>query len=377
MQGTPHVGFPVVRAAGPPTERGRQYGTQARLAIEASIAGYEKVFAHYAGWDWATVRAHASRFSGVIGEFSPASLAEMRGIADGAGLELADILALNTRSEIMFAARNQGRLTAAPLHECTSFAVLPERSATLGMLAGQNWDWLLHAGRTALVLEVTRTDAPSFLTVVEAGLLAKVGVNEAGVGLCTNTLISDGDEGRLGVPYHLLLRAALDSGSGEEAAAAVTQVERASSANYLIVDSAGFAADIESAPVRDGAGARRILPSDGRITHANHFVSAGLTGEDLYLRRKPHSLSRLRNVTSSLDAVGTPVSVDELKVALADHRDLPASVCQHPDVRVHPRERTATLAGVIMEVDTGTMHIAAGQPCQNPWQTMRIGRAAG
>jgi isopenicillin-N N-acyltransferase-like protein len=245
------------------------------------------------------------------------------------------------------------------------------------MLVGQNWDWLLHAGRTALLLQVTRTDAPSFLTVVEAGLLAKVGVNEAGVGLCTNTLISDGDEGRLGVPYHVLLRAALDSESGEQAAAAVTHVDRASSANYLIVDRAGFAADIESAPLSEGGGARRILPTDGKITHTNHFVSTGLTGADVYLRRKPHSLSRLRNVTSSLDSVGATVSVDELKLALADHRDLPASVCQHPDVRVHPQERTATLAGVIMEVDTGTMHVAAGQPCQNPWQTMQIGKVGG
>ena len=373
MEGTQGSGFPVVRVAGPPVERGRQYGSGARAAILASIAGYEQTFAHYAGWDWPAVRRHASRFAGVIEAFSPSSFAEMRGIAEGAGVELADILALNTRSEIMFAARDRGSQGLAPPDECTSFAVLGPRSQTGAALAGQNWDWLLHAGRTALILEVLRSDAPSFLTVVEAGLLAKVGVNEAGVGLCTNTLISDGDEGRIGVPYHVLLRAALDSESGEQAAATVSEVHRASSANYLIVDAGGFAADIESAPLTSDS-AQRLLPAGSVLTHANHFVCPGLTGTDMYLRRKPHSLSRLRNVSASIDAIGPRASIDGLKLALADHSDRPASVCQHPDPGTHPAERTATLAGIVMEVDTGTIHVAAGRPCENPWSTVALGR---
>lgn len=371
MDGTQGSGFPVLRVAGPPVERGRQYGSGARAAILASIAGYERTFAHYAGWDWPTVRRHATRFAGVIEAFSPASFAEIHGIAEGAGVELADILALNTRSEIMFAARDRGGL--APPDECTSFAVLGPRSQTGETLAGQNWDWLLQAGRTVLILEVLRSDAPSFLTVVEAGLLAKVGVNEAGVGLCTNTLISDGDEGRLGVPYHVLLRAALDSESGEQAATAVSDVQRASSANYLIVDARGFAADIESAPLAADS-TQRLLPTGSVLTHANHFVCPGLTGTDMYLHRKPHSLSRLRNVSASIDAIGPRASVDGLKLALADHNDRPASVCQHPDPTTHPAERTATLAAVVMEVDTATIHVAAGRPCENPWSTVALGR---
>jgi hypothetical protein len=41
----------------------------------------------------------------------------------------------------------------------------------------------LHAARTLVVLEVRQPDGPNFVTVVEAGLLAKTGMNAAGLGL--------------------------------------------------------------------------------------------------------------------------------------------------------------------------------------------------
>nr|WP_063818014.1 C45 family peptidase [Herbidospora sakaeratensis] len=356
--------FPVVRVAGPPAERGRRYGALARTRIHRSIAAYQRVFEHYAGWDWATVRAHAAQYRDVVGDFAPASLTEMRGIAEGAGLDVDEILALNTRSEIMFHAGSR----EMP-HECTSLTLLPDRSATGTTLIAQNWDWLLHSMDTAMLLEVTRDDGPSFVTLVEAGLLAKVGMNDAGVGLCTNTLISDGDEGRIGVPYHVLLRAALDSESGAAAAETIAGAERALSANYLLADDTGFAADLETAP-RPG-GVRILTPEDGQITHANHFRSADLTGEDLYARRKPHTFTRLRNVTESLGERPS-LSVDDLKKVLADHQDSPSSVCQHPDENVHERERTATIAGVIMDVSGRTMHLAAGRPCVARWETRTL-----
>ena len=34
-------------------------------------------------------------------------------------------------------------------------------------------------------------DGPDFVTVVEAGLLAKTGMNSSGIGLATNALVTD------------------------------------------------------------------------------------------------------------------------------------------------------------------------------------------
>ncbi|MDX6229838.1 MAG: isopenicillin-N N-acyltransferase like protein, partial [Frankiales bacterium] len=257
----------------------------------------------------------------------------------------------------------------ALLGECTSFAVAPRRMADGRVVAGQNWDWLEHAGDNVIVLEVHRDDGPDFATIVEAGQLAKVGLNSAGVGLCTNTLISDGDEGREGVPYQVLLRSVLDSGSAADAAATVRAASRANSANYLIVDDTGFMVDLETAPFEGGF---RTLPEDdGILTHANHFLCDGLTSTDRYLERKPHSLNRFANLRSSLHD-SDDLTLDRLRTALADHRQSPQSVCQHADSAVLAEERTCTLAGILLDVGERRMHYTSGSPCTQDWEQIAL-----
>ena len=356
--------FPVIVTSGSPAVRGFQYGEQARPRIRAAILGYERVFRHYAGWEWSTVRRHASSFERWVAEFSPDSLAEIDGIARGAGVERADIMALNTRSEIMFAARN-----AATPAECTSFAVLPQTPDAGPLLAGQNWDWLEFATTIAVVLVAHRATAPDFVTVAEAGTLAKVGLNETGLTLCTNTLISDGDEGRPGVPYHVLLRSVLDAPDLDTAVDVICSADRACSANYLLSDGVARAVDLETAPTTDGW--RRIEPSNGAITHSNHFLTDGLTGEDRYLKAKPHSLDRLDSIRRRLDSEATR-TVADLKAVLADHESSPSSVCQHARAEVHPVERTLTVAGVVLDPSTTTMHYTCGQPCTAGWNEVGL-----
>jgi isopenicillin-N N-acyltransferase like protein len=96
---------PRIRVAGTPCERGRRYGAQARAQVHLSVQAYRRVFAHYAGWHWPAVRRAAAAFEAPIAAFRPAYLDEMRGIAEGSGLDLADVLAINTRTEVMYAAK--------------------------------------------------------------------------------------------------------------------------------------------------------------------------------------------------------------------------------------------------------------------------------
>src|SRR5690348_2164818 len=168
----------------------------------------------------------------------------MRGIADGAGVPFDAIPVPNCRSALMFAAaRKQG---GTPPGECTSFAVTPDATHEGHMLLGQNWDWVPFAREVCVLLVVDRDDEPSFATIVEAGMLAKVGMNDAGLGLCTNTLVSERDANRPGVPYHVMLRALLEAGSVEDAGRILGSVERALSANYLVADRAGEAVNFET-----------------------------------------------------------------------------------------------------------------------------------
>ena len=313
MTSTPPVNetgaIPRVRVEGTSYERGRQYGAQARDRVRLSVQAYQRVFAHYAGWDWAEVRRAATRFEAPISGFRPGYLEEMRGIADGAGLDLADVLAINVRTEVMYAAEARHaplasrapqppvpqRSAKQPPAECSAFAVVPAPGQARPTLIGQNWDWLLHSAQTLVILEARQDDGPDFVTVVEAGLLAKTGLNSAGLGLVTNALVTEADTGTAGLPYHVLLRALLDCSAVTEALKVLQAGPRSSSANYLIAHQSGAALDIEAAP-GDFTRLYPLLPDHGVLLHTNHFLSPGLHPADLSLWSMPSSAVRLQRL---------------------------------------------------------------------------------
>ena len=116
MTSTQHV-----RVEGTSYQRGRQYGRQAAARVRLSVQAYQQAFAHFAGWDWATVRREAARFEAPVGTFRPAYLEEMRGIADGAGLDLTDVLAINvrTRGDVLGQGPPRGSPSGARRHRGT------------------------------------------------------------------------------------------------------------------------------------------------------------------------------------------------------------------------------------------------------------------
>jgi isopenicillin-N N-acyltransferase-like protein len=365
--------FPTVQVSGSPRERGRQYGESARDRVRRSIDAYRDVFAHYAGWDWPKVTAEALRYVEPVGAFDERYVEEMHGLAEGAGVPFDDVIAINTRSEIMFAAKaraadGQARLPA----ECTSFAVLPEASANGHTLIGQNWDWLPYSFDTCMVVESQQDDGPDYVTVVEAGLLAKTGMNSSGIGLCANALVSDADRGVPGVPFHVLLRGILDAENLSDALSVLQRGLRSSSANYLIGHRDGIAVDVEGAP-GDFSRLFLLFPDAGVLTHTNHFVSPSFDGRDVSLWVMPDSAFRLERMRSQVAAAGNTLSVETFQEALADHANHPSGVCCHPDPRDAPPDQGATVASVIMDLDARRMWLADGQPCSHPYRTIDYG----
>ena len=263
------------------------------------MAAYDEVFAHAAGWDPARVRAEAEGFRAPIAAHGATYLEELQGIAEGAAVGELDVLAINLRTEIIWAASARDAARPALPLECTAFAALPGRTGGRTLI-GQTWDWLVHAAETTVVLEARQDDGPDYVTVVEAGLLAKAGMNSAGVALATNALVSAADRGAPGVPYHVLLRSILDAETVSDGLGALSRGARASSANYLLADADGVALDVEAAP---GDHAELFLgyPEDDLVLHANHFQNPGFGGRDVSLIAMPDSpfrMARLRGLTA-------------------------------------------------------------------------------
>jgi isopenicillin-N N-acyltransferase like protein len=362
------VTFPHVRVEGSARERGHSYGEQARDRVQRSVEAYREVFGAYAGWNWQTVTDHARAYEAPIERFEPAYLEEIRGIAEGAAMDPADILAINVRTEVMFAAKARQAASGRQVGECSAFAVTPARSDDGHTLIGQNWDWLLHSADTVVVLEVEQEGRPDFVTVVEAGLLAKTGMNSSGIGLATNALVSEADRGIPGIPYHVALRGILDAETISDAFAVLQRGARSSSANYLIAHSDGLAVNIEAAP-GDLGQLFLTFPTDGALLHTNHFTTGRLSGADVGLWVMPDSPFRLHRLAEQV-APKRKLSLDDFHSALADHANHPSGICCHPDPRWDPLEQGETVASVLMDLDARRMWIADGRPCTTPYREL-------
>lgn len=361
-----------VRIEGGARDRGRQYGHTARAMVVHSIEVYREFFQHFAGWDWDKVRSVASRFRPAIADLDHRYLDEIAGIAEGAEVHEDDVLAINVRTEVLSTARARAAMNAVnAAHECSAFGILPSRTSNGHTLMAQNWDFFTHAAESTIVLEVHQDDGPDFVTVVEAGLLAKVGMNSSGVAVLTNALVTEADCGDIGVPYHILLRAILDSETVSEALGVLLSRRRTSSANFILGHADGSIIDFEAAS-GDYTQVFVLYPDHGLVLHTNHFASPTFSGRDVSLWSLPHSpfrLERLREVLS----VETFLSVQSAKDALCDHVNYPMSICCHPDVRVTEIEQGGTLASIIMDLNDRRMWVADGNPCGSEYVELDYG----
>ncbi|MCJ7710652.1 MAG: C45 family peptidase, partial [Chloroflexi bacterium] len=241
-----------------------------------------------------------------------------------------------------------------------------------GTLIGQNWDWKPHMTDTVVVLEAEQDEGPSYVTVVEAGLLAKTGMNEAGIGLVTNALISDEDRGDPGLPYHLILRAILDASNLPEALDAVTHHPRASAANYLVASREGMAVNVEAAP-GDHSRVWLSWPDPDTLVHANHYVcETGL--KDVMRWYAPDSPFRHQRASALLDGARGRVDVEMLQALMRDHVNHPAGVCAHPDPSLPELEQDMSVLSVIYDLEARTIWLADGLPCEHEFR--RIDYAA-
>lgn len=370
--------FPEITVSGSAYERGRQYGVQAKDRIRASLAAYAHVYRVEADLDWSASVREARRYLSAVDDFAPELVEEMSGIAAGAGIERDDVLAMNVRTEIMFSARvltaRSPLAAAAPsaapsaLSECTAIAAVTPSGR---VVAGQNWDWAPFALDTCVVLRSDPDDGPRFVTVVEAGLLAKFGVNEAGLALMTNALACSEDVGAAGVPYHVLLRAMIGCDSTQAALDRLGGAERASSANYLLVDKGGHAVDVEGRP-GDRTTLHHLHPdADGHLSHTNHFVAPDFAALDYTDMVESTSRTRFGRVNETTAGIGPDAGLEEFVPALTDHANAPDSVCRHVDASLDPDDQSVTAAAMLVDLTEPRVLVAEGPPCLTGFEEVR------
>jgi len=224
------------------------------------------------------VAGFAAEARAAIEAFDPRYTEELDAIARGAELEPWEITCLNARTEILVALRGRRPTTAdaaekkeeeaSPITistECTSLA-----DREVGVLA-QNWDWDEFLEEQLVIAEIVKTtDSTSLVTVTEPGMLAKTGLSSAGVGTALNVLGLQPE--KMGVPVHVLLRAALDASSFDDAVRKLVGAPRGTSSHIYLCSSKQEAAMVEFA-----GDVVEVIPQTDRVgVHTNHYV--GLNG---------------------------------------------------------------------------------------------------
>ena len=355
---------PLISIEGEPFERGRQYGVKAKKPIIRNLKIYRTLFRRHAKLTWGDILKLAGDVIPFIEEYDEDIMEEIRGISSGAGVTVRDIIALNSRYDIL-----PSSTVLKALGGCTSFAATGEATSSGHLLMGQNWDFRFIFKESCVLLHVRQTDGkPDILTHVEAGLVGHRGINSTGLGLCVNALFSRDDAPlRPGTPLiSVVSRGILNSKSLDEALNAVDRAERVVSINFLVGRAGEGALDFEVTPGRISV----LRPHSGLIAHANNFLSEEFASSDLAPKISPSSPARYSRAMEIMLSECGKIGVKTLKRLTRDHSNHPYEICRHPDLEADEYERAGTVKAIIMDLDEGKLWVSDGPPCMNEYRTL-------
>jgi len=352
--------LPVVDVSGTPAEMGASYGAQARDQIRANVEAYLERFDKAVGLSRAAVIAQGALFRATSRQHFPRLALMLDTMAGEAGLDPELIYAINARSELLYGNPTCG--SPGEVGECTSIGVLDTHTVNGHTLLAQNWDWHPEQRPYTLLLITRDERGHEVAALTEAGMLAKAGLNSAGVGVCVNLIGSDRDGRPGGVPYHVLLRSVLEADSVSWASRNVLRAPRSASINLLIGQShndGGELLDLELCPGDAGW----LHPQEGILVHANHF-EAPVPVYDTIKDWGGSSLFRSARARRLLLAREGKLSLDEILGVLKDHYGVPLAICRHVDVRDSPADQSVTIWTVLMDLDERSIQLISGPPCE-------------
>lgn len=340
--------YPEVVVSGGPRELGRQIGE----ALRETIREFAAIALDRVNLSMKVSRENALRHAEECvvraTDYSADMVEELRGIAEATGLSLAEVMLLQIR--------NQLKPDAAG--GCTSISLA--RVEGVGRVAAQNWDNDPLLDRFTVVLTRRPTGKPAFTTLTQAGLIAYIGVSETGIGVCLNSLPAPSR--RDGVPHYFTVREMFEGRSLDDAVRAVERAERAIPANILLTTPEG-PADLE-VTIDEVC----VLRDAACVTHANHCLHPRLTAINGQFGELIQSHSRQTRIDELWASARTqPVTLETVQSMLRDRVGAPRSICR--DANEDPGTGYwSTVFSVILEGETGRMHVTRGTPCQRAYE---------
>jgi len=318
---------------------GKQHGQEAKDQVHGSIAFYSAFFKSRTKLSWPEVRDVARGFLPLLESSYPEYIEEMQGVADGSENDLASIIALNVRTEIAYGMLSDG---------CTALAW---KEPDVSFLA-QNWDWNFEQTPNIISLHIEQGNKPTIHMMTEAGLIGKIGLNSAGVGVTLNAIQAPGVSYNK-IPCHLALRTVLNSASRAEAENALRKVGLASACHITIADGSTGANGFECTALDVVE-----MPQDanGICTHTNHLVEKHQVEGTIFLNDSPTRLDRIQEL---IKEIGEP-SVHAISEALKDEQNFPTAINR----AVGEKSTSQTLFSIVMDLQARSARVKMGRPTE-------------
>ncbi|WP_320773342.1 C45 family peptidase [Streptomyces sp. CRN 30] len=354
--------------SGTAAEQGLRHGRAARDLIAANTAAVRRDVA-----ELCTDTASRERYdacldanAGFVRAHDPEQYAELEGIAEGAGLPLRDVLALNLPAHMVLRWVEQ---------ECSQLIVGGERAAGGRTLLAKTRDMAGHFAEH-VVLRRQYPDGRRLVEVTVAGsvLWPGSGLNDAGLAMSTSGVWSV----RTGVDWrasatgwilinsHDLLRR---SATAADFAAALRDQPRLSGLNIALADREGRQLALEAT-----AGDVTVRDSADHHVLTNHYVCPATAPLAPAEEENPSSYHRSTVAGRALTAASA-MTPGELATLLADHDGYPQnSLCRHQADGGQGSETTYASVAVLPE---GAFYVTLGNPCASDRSVFATAPGAG
>jgi hypothetical protein len=318
-------GWIVVQLSGAPSEIGYQHGRLLAPEIADALAVAKLSFTHDGKRDWAFYRKAAETvfWPRVDAEYRD----EIRGIAEGSGLDVWDVVALNATLEFSYYTDQLDKGRPKTAERCSAF-VATGRQTKDGrpVIAHNNWSGYLEGSRWNVIFEIRPASGHRILMDGYPGLIHSgddFGVNSAGIAITETTITGFKGFDVAGIPEFVRARKAM------QYAASIDDFDRIMrTGNNGGYANAWLVADTNTGEIaRLELGLKNVTlerTKDGVFVGANFPVSPKLAAEETTFDLKNPSLSanaRRKRWDELIPANAGKVDLGLAKAFMADHRD--------------------------------------------------------
>lgn len=346
---------------------GLQHGKELKKEIGNIISAWKKNTTSALGKDANVVIQEFfeyAKFDDAILKWTPDLYEEVKGIAEGSGQPLHDVLVLNLLDEFWVYNNNLKN------HHCSSIGVSSRNGGP--SYISQNMDLENYTDGFQVLMRLNKTNTRAEqLILTHPGLIALNGMNDQGIGVCVNTIMQL-KAASFGLPVAFVVRHIINLTDKEEILNFIQTINHASGQNYII-GIKGEVYDFEASANK----VVRYLPNNenGTVYHTNHpivndDIKSWFAEHDPNLKDelKPTSSNSYLRFTAVENRIKTKENLDDVSIK---------ETLQSKDNKANPVCRTNnedgkgfTFASVIMTLtNKPILQILAGPPDESNYKT--------